>query len=116
MPNTTKEVKTRGGDRFIIRSADAALLSEASRNLKRDGVRVKASDSDLHENIDFQAEVVRLAIVEWEHAGELVKISPRPKEARQFLTEVPGLLNAVFNVARELADADASDMEIIAGN
>lgn len=114
---TTKTIHTKKGDTFEVKAALPMVLRTASRNLSREGVKVRATESELHENLDFQAEVCRLCLVAWvtQDGTEPLKVL-KVKEIRDLFMESAGLLNTIFTAAKDLADAEAAENEEVAGN
>ena len=110
-----KQFTTESGETFEIRPLTAAISDAASRNLAREGIVISAS-SPIHDNLEFQAEIIRLVLARWELPdGSQPLMNLRPAKARQLIRETEGL-ETVFDAARKLAEEAGKARKIDLGN
>lgn len=107
------EFKTKHGHVLDIQTITDQLYQEAARNVDAR----KSPDGAVANDVEFGAELARLAIVSWKtDTGEEPLRGLKPGEARATIKRTPGLSVFVLAKAKEAQKADAAGFEIDSGN
>lgn len=114
---TTKTYTTKGAGTLEIRPMLSARVSEAGRQLKRDGVETSLGKADLESSPAVAAEFARVCLVRWTlEDGTEPLAGLKPKQQRDRLSEEAGLIDFIVSKAREIETEEAARFEVTSGN
>ena len=107
------EFVTKHGHTLEIAAITDQLYQEAARNVDAR----KSPDGAVANDVEFGAELARLAIISWKTAsGEEPLREKKPGDARAVIKRTPGLSEYVLARAKEVKKAEAAGFEIDSGN
>lgn len=113
----TKTYETKGAGTLEIRSIVPARVTEAGKQLKREGIVTDLSSADLESSPLVSAELARICLVRWTLPDGTEPIGGmKPTQARMRLAEEEGLIEFIVAKAREIEKDGASRFEVVSGN
>lgn len=113
----TKTYDTKGAGTLEIRSVVPARVTEAGKQLKREGIVTDLSTSDLESSPLVAAELARICLVRWTLPDATEPLSGlKPAQARARIAEEEGLIDFIMARAREIEKEGGARFEVVSGN